>query len=47
MRIMFSKKVYSKIIPEHEYSSDHQRAFKEWKWLEMILDKGKTLDSKL
>ena len=34
-------------MPKHENSSDHQRAFKEWKMLEMTLNKGKTLDSKL
>ena len=34
-------------MPEHENSFDHQRAFKEKKMLEMILYKGKTLDSKL
>ena len=32
-------------IPEHENSSNHLRAFKEWKMLEMTLNK--TLDSKL
>ena len=26
---------------EHENSSDHKRAFKEWKILEMTLNKGK------
>ena len=34
-------------MPEHENSSDHERAFKEWELLEMTLNKGKTLDSKL
>ena len=34
-------------MPEHENSSDYQRAFKEWKMLEMTLNKGKTLDNKL
>ena len=34
-------------MPEHENSSDYQKAFKEWKMLEMTLNKGKTFDSKL
>ena len=32
---------------EPENSSNHQRVFKEWKMLEMTLNKSKTLDSKL
>ena len=32
-------------MPEHENLSDHQRAFKEWKMLEMTFNKGKTFDS--
>ena len=34
-------------MPEHKISSDHQRVFKEWKMLEITLNKNKTLDSKL
>ena len=34
-------------MPERENSSDHQRTFNEWKMLEIILNKGKALDSKL
>ena len=35
-------------MPKHEEnSSDYQRAFKEWKILEMTLNRGKTPDSKL
>lgn len=34
-------------MPEHENSSDHQRAFKEWKMLEVTFNKGKTFGSKL
>ena len=34
-------------MSEHENSSDHQRAFKEWKILEMIFNKGKIFDSKV
>ena len=34
-------------MPEHENSSDHQRAFKGWKMSEITLNKGKIFDSKL
>ena len=31
-------------MSEHENPSDHQRAFKKWKMLEMALNKRKTLE---
>ena len=32
-------------MPQNENSVDHQSALKKWKMLEMILNKGKALDS--
>ena len=33
-------------MSEHENSSDHQKSFKEWKWLEMTLNKSKKKTSR-